>query len=72
MAWYREDDEIRNLHRIKKEIFSLAFRAPEDNSERDDARMIEAARVYAQLARLQAELEGRLTPLAVAVASSST
>jgi hypothetical protein len=70
MAWYRQDDEIRNLHLIKKEMFNLAFRAPQDNSERDDARMIEAAKVYAQLARLQAELEGRLTPLAVAGSST--
>jgi hypothetical protein len=57
MAWYSQDDEIRNLHLIKKVMFNLVFRESDDKNREQE---IEAAKAYAQLARLQAELQGKL------------
>jgi hypothetical protein len=59
VAYYSQEDEIKNLHDLKREMFNLIVR---ERDIRDPAQEIEAAKAYAQLARLQAELKGLIGP----------
>jgi hypothetical protein len=68
MAYYSKEDEIKNLHDLKREMFNLIVREQE---VKNPAQEIEAAKAYAQLARLQAELRGMLRP-AEAPAATAT
>lgn len=57
MAYYSQEDEIKNLHDLKREMFNLIVR---ERDVKNPAQEIEAAKAYAELARLQAELKGLL------------
>jgi hypothetical protein len=68
MAYYSKEDEIKNLHDLKREMFNLIVR---ERDAKNPGQEIEAAKAYAELARLQAELRGMLrqveTPASVTV-----
>jgi hypothetical protein len=59
MAYYSQEDEIKNLHDLKREMFNLIVR---ERDVKNPTQEIEAAKAYAELARLQAELKGLLKP----------
>ncbi len=59
VAYYSQEDEIKNLHDLKREMFNLIVR---ERDVRSPSQEIEAAKAYALLARLQAELKGLLGP----------
>jgi hypothetical protein len=59
MAYYSKEDEIKNLHDLKREMFNLIVR---ERDVKSPAQEVEAAKAYVQLARLQAELRGMLRP----------
>jgi hypothetical protein len=63
MVYYSQEDEIKNLHNLKREMFNLIVR---ERDVKNPGQEIEAAKAYAQLARLQAELRGMLRPPRVA------
>ncbi len=65
MAYYSREDEIKNLHDLKREMFNLIVR---ERDVKNPAQEVEAAKAYALLARLQAELQGRLKPAEAAAA----
>jgi hypothetical protein len=65
MAYYSQEDEIKNLHDLKREMFNLIVR---ECDVKNPAQEIEAARAYAVLARLQAELKGLINAPAAAPA----
>jgi hypothetical protein len=69
MAYYSKEDEIKNLHDLKREMFNLIVR---ERDVRNPGQEIEAAKAYAELARLQAELRGMLTPAPAAAAPPAT
>jgi hypothetical protein len=69
VAYYSEENEIKNLHDLKREMFNLIVR---ERDVKNPAQEIEAARAYAQLARLQAELRGMLRPPDPPAASTSS
>jgi hypothetical protein len=68
MAYYSKEDEIKNLHDLKREMFNLIVR---ERDVKNPAQEIEAAKAYAQLARLQAEMRGMLLRPAEAAAPAS-
>jgi hypothetical protein len=68
MAYYSKEDEIKNLHDLKREMFNLIVR---ERDVKNPAQEIEAAKAYAQLARLQAEMRGMLLRPAEAPAPAS-
>jgi hypothetical protein len=68
MAYYSQEDEIKNLHDLKREMFNLIVR---ERDVKNPGQEIEAAKAYAELARLQAELRGMLRSSAAVSDSKS-